>query len=96
MTPTPAPEVIPVTVLNNSRITGLAARSAERFATAGWPIRQVGNFTGRIRATTIYYLPGQLSVARRFATAFDVPRVLPRFAGLPGSGFTVVLTRDYA
>ena len=36
----------------------------------------------------------QRQQAREVAAAFGIPRVLPRFAGLPGSGLTVVVTRD--
>lgn len=92
----PAP-VVPVTVLNNSRITGLADRSADRFRAGGWPVRATGNYRGGVVAeTTVYYAPGQLASAQRFARQFDIPRVRPRFAGLPSTGMTVVVTRDYA
>jgi hypothetical protein len=102
--PAPAPPpaaapsvVVPVLVLNNSRTTGLADRAAAQFRAAGWPVRDTGNFRGRIRATTIYYPPGQRASAEEFARRFSgIERVLPRFEGLPGSGLTVVLTRDFA
>lgn len=88
--------VVPVLVLNNSRTTGLADRAAAQFRAAGWPVKDTGNFRGRIRATTIYYPPGQEASAREFAKRFrGIERVLPRFEGLPGSGLTVVLTRDF-
>jgi len=87
---------LPVTVLNNSRRTGLAARAAAQLSGGGWPIRQVGNFTGRIRVSTAYYAPGQESVARNLARQFHaIQRVLPRFSGLPGSGLTLVVTREW-
>ena len=92
----PPPPRRPVTVLNNSRITGLAARGAERFAAAGWPVAAVGNFRGRIPVTTVYYDPGLETAAREFAGAFDgVVRVRPRFDGLPARGVVVVLTREF-
>lgn len=91
----PAP-VRPVLVLNNSRIHNLADRSAARFRAGGWPVSGTGNYRGgTISRTTVYYAPGQLGSAQRFAREFSIPRVLPRFSGLPGSGLTVVLTRDY-
>lgn len=91
-----APAVVPVTVLNNSRRQGLAAHVAAEINSRGWPIRKTGNFTGRIRETTVYYAPGQRAVALRLAHEFgQVKRVLPRFAGLPGTGLTVVVTRDW-
>jgi len=86
----------PVTVLNNSRRTGLAHRAAAQVADGGWSIKYVGNFTGRIRVSTVYYAPGQARVAHAFAHQFSaVQRVLPRFQGLPGSGLTLVVTREW-
>jgi hypothetical protein len=86
-----------VTVLNNSRRSGLAATAAARFRAGGWPVPTTGNYRGRIEQTTVYYAAGQEASARRFAAQFHVPRVLPRSAlpGLPSQGMTVVLTRDY-
>ncbi len=86
-----------MTVLNNSTRTGLADRAAARFARAGWPVRQVGNFRGQLRATTVYYEPGQRAAAQRFASTFrGVARVLPRASNIPGPrGLVVVLTRGF-
>ena len=87
---------LPVTVLNNSRRQHLAARVAGELAAKGWPIRKTGNFTGRIKATTIYYDPGQRAAAERVAREFgQIRRVEPRFHGLPGHGLTLVVTRDW-
>ncbi|MCU1596088.1 MAG: hypothetical protein JWO12_3480, partial [Frankiales bacterium] len=93
--PAVAPKA-PVDVLNNSKIKGLADRGAARFRAGGWSVPLTGNYRGgTIARTTIYFAPGQRPSAERFAKQFGIPRVLPRFAGLPGSGLTVVLTRDY-
>jgi hypothetical protein len=93
----PAPARAPLTVLNNSRIRGLAHRAAAHFADDGWTVAHVGNFSGRIPRTTVYYGPGGRGAAEDLAREFGkVTRVLPRFSGLPGSGLTVVLTRYYA
>jgi hypothetical protein len=94
--PASGPAKLPVTVLNNSRIHHLAVRVARELAAKGWPVRKIGNFTGRVAMTTVYYAPGQRAVALRLAREFhDVQRVKPRFAGLPGSGLTLVVTRDW-
>jgi hypothetical protein len=88
--------VVPVTVLNNSRRTGLAERAAARFRAGGWPVVDTGNFRGRIPSTTVYYEPGQQASARAFAARFDgIVRVRPRFATLPARGLVVVLTREF-
>jgi hypothetical protein len=91
---TAQPVQVPVTVLNNSRRRGLAHDAAGQLQAKGWPIARVGNFTGRIAASTVYYSPGQRAVAERLAHEFSaVQRVEPRFSGLPGSGLTLVVTR---
>jgi hypothetical protein len=92
----PAAPVVPVSVLNNSRTKGLAATAAARFRAAGWPVPTTGNYSGGIiSTTTVYYAPGGQASAERFAKQFGIGRVAPRFPGLPTSGMTVVLTRDY-
>ena len=87
--------VLPVTVLNNSRVVGLADRAAARLRAGGWPTPVVGNFRGRVAQTTVYWASGQQASAVRLARQFGVGRVAPRFAGLPGRGLTLVVTRDY-
>ena len=89
--------VLALLVLNNSRIDGLATRAADDFRAGGWPVRGTGNFRGRVAMTTVYYEPGQEASARRLMREFGkIRRMAPRFAGLPGHGLTVVVTRDYA
>lgn len=81
-------------MLNNSRVTGLAHQAAAEFAARGWPVAGVGNFTGRIPQTTVYYEPGQQAAAAELAREFPgIQRVCARIPGLPGHGLTVVLTR---
>jgi hypothetical protein len=94
-TPAAAPKLA-LTVLNNSNVNKLAARASVKFHAAGWPIRDTGVFRGRIPVTTVYYAPGQQASAVLLQKQFPaIARVRPRFAALPGSGLTVVLTRDY-
>ncbi len=89
--------VVPVTVLNNSKETGLAERAAARFDRGGWPIALTGNFRGQIPITTVYYDPGLEASARAFAADFrGIARVRPRFATLPARGVVVVLTREFS
>jgi hypothetical protein len=95
-TATPRVEKIAVTVLNNSRIQGLASRAADQLRAKNWPIRLVGNYRGRLPVSTLYYLPGQHDVAELLADEFPaVQRVLPRPEDLPGSGLTLVVTREW-
>lgn len=91
----PVAPILPVTVLNNSKVHHLAERGAATFRAGGWPVPATGNYSGGTIATsTVYYAPGQRPSAERFGKQFGV-RVLPRFSGLPGHGLTVVLTRDF-
>lgn len=92
----PVAAEVPVIVLNNSRIAGLADIAAAVFRDGGWPVARTGNFRGRIPSTTVYYEAGQEAAARSFAARFDeVVRVRPRFATLPARGLVVVVTRDF-
>lgn len=91
-----AAALVPVIVLNNSRIEGLADTAAEVFRDGGWPVARTGNFRGKIPSTTVYYEDGQQAAARAFAARFaEVVRVRPRFATLPARGLVVVVTRDF-
>jgi hypothetical protein len=86
----------PVTVLNNSRRNGLGHEVAAELQAKGWPIAKIGNYRGRIAVTTVYYAAGQQAQARELAREFpQIQRIEPRFAGLPGSGLTLVVTRDW-
>jgi hypothetical protein len=91
-----APDV-PLLVLNNSTIDGLGLRAASDFRNGGWTVAGVGNLSGRLRDTTVYYEPGYAEQARALAAQFpQVHRVLPRIDGLPGAArLTVVVTRYY-
>ncbi|MEO6714369.1 MAG: LytR C-terminal domain-containing protein [Mycobacteriales bacterium] len=87
---------IPLTVLNNSRIAGLAATARDDFRAAGWTVPTISGTTYQPKVTTVYYLPGQEASARQLMR--DVPRVqrmLVRPKSLPGKGLTVVVTREY-
>jgi LytR cell envelope-related transcriptional attenuator len=91
----------PLTVLNNSTITGLADRAASQAQNRGWQVAQVGNFAGRLSATTVYYTPGDSAgqaAANELAREFpQIDQVLPRYAGLPPTpaGIVLVVTKDW-
>ena len=97
-TPSPTAAVRPsITVLNNSRVTGLAKKAAADFAAQGWVVTGTGNLPGRLARTTVYYGPGQADAAAALRRQFPaIEESAPRYAGLPGEGgLTVVVTRDY-
>ena len=97
----PAVPRAPVTVLNNSMINGLGEQAAAELSDGGWTIAKVGNYTGLIPATTVYYTPGnaaQRAAAEQLAKEFPkVTRVFPRYEGLPPTppGLVLVVTRTW-
>jgi len=97
----PAPARAPLTVLNNTTRAHLAEQAAEEFRQGGWQVVQVGNFTGAIPMTTVYYTSGSATeerAAEALAAQFTgISRVLPRYDGLPASvhGVIVVLAPDW-
>jgi hypothetical protein len=89
----------PVRVYNNSTITGLAARAAADFRSAGWQVEEVGNYPyGIISTSTVYYRPGtaEQQAAQAIGNQFSL-RVEPRFEGLDEAspGLIVIATNDY-
>lgn len=99
----PAPVVLPVTVLNASPdlTPGLATRVADTLAAAGWPIADVQNYdASQIAVTTVYFTPGNAAeetAAQTLVTQF--PEIAggaqPRFPDLGGSGLTVAAVGDW-
>jgi hypothetical protein len=91
----------PLTVLNNSRVSGLGEQVADQARRKEWRVAQVGNFAGRIPVSTIYFTPGDAAgerAAQQFAAEFPaVRRVFPRYVGLPATpaGIVLVVTRDW-
>jgi hypothetical protein len=101
-TPTskPTPVVrpsVPVLVLNNSTVQGLAARSADRVRNVGFAVRGVGNLYGRHARTTVYYRPGYADQAWLLAGSLrGMQDVVAAPSWLPGHApVTLVVTRDF-
>ena len=93
----PGPAAVPaVDVLNDSRVTGLAAQAAAQLRAAGWTVATVGNFAGDdVPATTVFFPEGDETVARQLATALGVTRVIAAPEGLSSSNLTVALAHDW-
>ena len=90
---------VPVRVLNNSTIKGLAARAANDLRADGWNVTSTGNYSGGIiPTTTVYYRPGteEEATARAIAAEFGM-RVEARFEGIQDAspGVIVIVTNDY-
>ena len=103
----PAPTTpvrVPVTVLNSTEITGLAAKAAATFGTGGWETPGVGGYTGGdVAASTVFFTEGdetQRQAALQLVDAFpQLQGPTPRFFELPADvtapGLVVVLAGDW-
>jgi hypothetical protein len=99
-----APVRAPVTVLNSTDTTGLAASAAATFAAAGWESPGVGGYTGGdVAASTVFFTEGdetQRQAAVQLVDAFPqlqgpTPRFFELPAGVAAPGLVVVLAADW-
>ncbi|WP_405178555.1 LytR C-terminal domain-containing protein [Nocardia sp. NBC_01377] len=95
--PPPAATVdraVPVRVLNNSVVAGLASRTASQLQADGWTNVSSGNYAnGNIAKTTVYYgdSPGEREAALAIAQQLGAPAE-PKSAGVDqGVGVVVIL-----
>ncbi|MFC3963337.1 LytR C-terminal domain-containing protein [Nocardia jiangsuensis] len=97
--PPTAPSVnraVPVRVLNNSLVAGLAGRTASELGANGWSNVATGNYAGgTLPRTTVFYGDSPAEQAAAEAIAAEIGAVAePRFAGISGSepGVIVIVT----
>src|SRR5439155_10104748 len=87
---------VPLVVLNNTTVGGLAAGAAHRFEDGGWTVTSFGNYQNDILSTCAYYDPssaGAQAAARALQRQFPtIKRVEPKFPELPAGPVVVVLT----
>jgi hypothetical protein len=91
---------VPVRVLNNSKIKGLAATAADDLRADGWQVTEVGNYSAtNVPETTVYFRPGtaEEAAARALAAEFGLT-VAPRMDTLADqpAGVIVIVTSSYA
>jgi len=92
----PAPK-IPVDILNDTHISGLAAKAEKTLTSGGWTVPSTGNYAHTVTQTTVYYQPGQQASAQLLATQFPkIRRVLAAPSGLVAGHLTLVLAQDWA
>jgi hypothetical protein len=89
-------DTVYVNVFNNSNITGLAARTAERIGSVGWQVVGSDNWYGTIPATTIYYPDRLEKAARLLSKDLGIPRVMPAVDPMSMDRLTVIVTADFA
>jgi len=88
---------IPVDILNDTHISGLAAKAEETLTSGGWTVPSTGNYAHTVTQTTVYYQPGQQASAELLATQFPkIHRVLAAPSGLVAGHLTLVLAQDWA
>jgi len=88
-----------VVILNNTDITGLAARARADLQAAGWTVTDATNYSNDIISTAAYYDPSDpasAQAAQDLQAQFPwIKRVVPRFAQLPASPIVLILTAGY-
>lgn len=103
-TPSPSPtrtsipvdRTVPVTVLNGTRRTGLAATVAADLRSKGWTIVSIGNWRGTGVDTTTVFVEGEQDAAatmRRDLRAADATRT--PIGAMKDGRITVVIMDDY-
>ena len=89
-------DAVYVSVFNNSNVSGLAARTAERIGAVGWQVVGSDNWYGTIPATTIYYPSRLQGAAKVLSKDIGVPRLMPAVDPMSMDRLTVIVTADYA
>lgn len=84
-----------VEVYNNSNISGLAGRVAEKADVAGWKVVGSDNWRGTIPASTVYYPERLTRAAEVLAKDLGIQRLMPAVAPMKLDRLTVILTPDY-
>jgi hypothetical protein len=97
---TDSAHAVPLIVLNNTTVSGLAKQAAQRFESGGWTVTHFDNYQNTIISTCAYYDPND-ATARSAAEALQqqfptIKRVEPKFPELPSGPVVVVLTVDYS
>ena len=97
-TATPTPDVVkvPVVVLNQTIVSGLAARFQKELEAGGWAVSDIDDFRGNVPATTVYFPPGLRPAAKALMAQFpQVGRIRPAFPGISTTQLTVILGKDF-
>jgi hypothetical protein len=90
-----ADRTLPVSVLNSTSTSGLAAKAAGRLKTAGWAIRSTGNYRGGVSGTTVFYGRASLRATAEAVAADLGVGAVSESADFGASRVTVVLAGDY-
>jgi hypothetical protein len=83
-----------VVVFNNSGVTGLAGRTADRLSGAGWKVVGSDNWYGTIPENTVYYPERLRAQGRLLAKDLGIPRVRPAIDPMQMDRLTLILTGE--
>lgn len=86
-------KTVPVRVLNNSTVSGLAGKTGNELTSAGFDVAETGNYAGgMIAKTTVYYgnSPQEKETAQAIAKELGISAE-PRFSGIMDSGPGVIV-----
>lgn len=87
---------VPVIVLNQTGISGLAAKFQEELEAGGWTVAGIDDFRGNVPATTVYFPRGMRPAAVALMEQFpQIGRIRPAFSGISASQLTVILGKDF-
>ncbi len=89
-------KAIPLIVLNNTSISGLAKTATDKLRSDGWTVTRYDNYSNNIISTCAYYDPsvtGAKAAAEALKAQYSwIQRTKERFAELPSGPVVVVLT----
>ncbi len=92
----PAVDKVPVVVLNQTGISGLAAQFQKELEAGGWTVAGIDDFRGNVPATTVYFPPGMRPAAKALMEQFpQIGRIRPAFSGISTTQLTVILGKDF-
>ncbi|HEX4686272.1 MAG TPA: LytR C-terminal domain-containing protein [Nocardioides sp.] len=86
----------PVSVFNNSSVSGLAGRVSTQASHLGWQVVGSDNWYGTIPATTVYYPPQLAKAGKQLALDLGIHRTMPSVAPMRLDRLTVILTGPLA
>jgi hypothetical protein len=83
---------VPVAVLNNTTIQGLAATYSAKVRSAGWANVTIGNWRGSISGNTVYFPPQLEQQAKVLGDDLDIGRIMPSIAPMRTDRLTIILS----
>jgi cytoskeletal protein RodZ len=83
---------VPVAVLNNTTIQGLAATYSAKVRSAGWANVTIGNWRGSIAGNTVYFPPQLEQQAKVLGDDLDIGRIMPSIAPMRTDRLTIILS----